>query len=436
LAGRQEVPGEPRRGPGAAARGDPRGKGEALEERHAGLAKRLGQKEAEKDRYVRMYAQGHLDDSELATYLEDLKYQTQNLRLLLDSVEAEIAGKKEQRHLVETTASWLAALRERVAEVEADTEEAQVTRRELVRLLVETVEVDRTEEGRTRVRVTYRFGPPAGELPSPAQQNGEAPRERIHVESNSLEYDNPLVPLVSVVAGLVVGELLGIEDGLKRFGDRLEKRFSRGESPVSRAFVVTGLLFCVGPLTVIGSLEDGLRGDYSLLALKSALDFIAALTFASVLGWGVLLSAGTVLVVQGSLTLGAAFLDAVVTEPMISATTATGASLSSASAWCCSTSRRSGSPTCSPHSSSLPCSSRPLHCGRSSSGMLVRLAGAEMEGSVLWREETGSGGAARSTWLGASTLTEYARSSSSSTTATTTLSGPGCAGSSRPTNCT
>jgi uncharacterized membrane protein YqgA involved in biofilm formation len=142
--------------------------------------------------------------------------------------------------------------------------------------------------------------------------------------SNFLDFENPLVPLVSAVAGLVVGELLGIEDALKRFGDRLEKRFSRGESPVSRAFVTTSLLFCVGPLTVIGSFEDGLRGDYSLLALKSALDFIAALTFASVLGWGVLLSAGTVLVVQGTLTLGASFLDAVVTGPMISATTATG----------------------------------------------------------------------------------------------------------------
>jgi uncharacterized membrane protein YqgA involved in biofilm formation len=143
--------------------------------------------------------------------------------------------------------------------------------------------------------------------------------------SNFLEHDNPLVPLVSVVAGLVVGELLGIEGALRRFGDRLEKRFSGGgESPVSRAFVTTSLLFCVGPLTVIGSLEDGLKGDYSLLALKSALDFIAALTFASVLGWGVLLSAGTVLVVQGSLTLGAGLLEAVVTEAMISATTATG----------------------------------------------------------------------------------------------------------------
>jgi hypothetical protein len=297
---------------------------QALEERHADLTKRLGQKEAEKDRYVRMYAQGHLDDPELATYLEDLKYQTQNLRLLLDSVEAEIAGKKEQQHLAATTASWLAALRERVAEVEADTEEARATRREFVRLLVQAVEVDRTEEGKTRVRVTYRFGPPAGEHPSPGRQTREAPSECVHVESNSLEYDNPLVPLVSVVGGLVVGELVGIEARLERLGDYLEKRFSKGESPVSRAFVTTSLLFCVGPLTVIGSLEDGLRGDYSLLALKSGLDFIAALTFASVLGWGVLLSAGTILIVQGSLTLGAGFVDPFVTEAMISAATATG----------------------------------------------------------------------------------------------------------------
>ena len=142
--------------------------------------------------------------------------------------------------------------------------------------------------------------------------------------SNFLVYSNPLVPLLSVVAGLVVGELLGIETGLRSLGDNLERRFSKGESPVSRAFVTTSLLFCVGPLTVIGSLEDGLKGDHSLLALKSALDFIAALTFASILGWGVLLSAGTVLVVQGSLTLGARSLDAVITEAMISATTATG----------------------------------------------------------------------------------------------------------------
>jgi uncharacterized protein len=142
--------------------------------------------------------------------------------------------------------------------------------------------------------------------------------------SNFLEYSNPLVPLVSVIVGLVVGELLGIDAALKRFGDRLEKRFSRGKSPVSRAFVTTSLLFCVGPLTILGSLQDGISGDYRLLAVKSALDFTAALSFAAVLGWGVLLSAGAVLVVQGTLTLAGAFFGAFMDEPMILALTSTG----------------------------------------------------------------------------------------------------------------
>jgi uncharacterized membrane protein YqgA involved in biofilm formation len=132
------------------------------------------------------------------------------------------------------------------------------------------------------------------------------------------------VPLVSVIVGLVIGEILGIDASLTRFGDYLQGRFSKEESPVSPAFVTTSLLFCVGPLTILGSLEDGLTGDYSLLALKSALDFVASLSFASVLGWGVLLSAGTVLVVQGTVTLSAGLLEEVVTGPMIEAMTATG----------------------------------------------------------------------------------------------------------------
>jgi uncharacterized membrane protein YqgA involved in biofilm formation len=139
-----------------------------------------------------------------------------------------------------------------------------------------------------------------------------------------LRFDNPLVPLVSVILGLVVGELLGIEAGLKRFGDALERRFSKGGSPVSRAFVTTSLLFCVGPLTFLGSLQDGISGDYRLLALKSALDFVASLSFASVLGWGVLLSAGSVLIVQGGLTLAGAFFGAFMDKPMILAMTSTG----------------------------------------------------------------------------------------------------------------
>jgi uncharacterized membrane protein YqgA involved in biofilm formation len=139
-----------------------------------------------------------------------------------------------------------------------------------------------------------------------------------------LRFDNALVPLVSVILGLIVGEAINIDGILKRFGDYLQERLSKGGSPVSRAFVTTSLVFCVGPLTILGSLEDGLTGDYSLLALKSALDLVASLSFASVLGWGVLLSAGTVLLVQGTLTLSAGLLEGAVTEQMIAATTSTG----------------------------------------------------------------------------------------------------------------
>lgn len=139
-----------------------------------------------------------------------------------------------------------------------------------------------------------------------------------------LRFDNVLVPLVSVIVGLVVGELLGVDAAVKRFGDALERRFSKGESPVSRAFVTTSLLFCVGPLTILGSLRDGISGDYQLLALKSTLDFVASLSFASVLGWGVLLSAGSILVVQGGLTLAGALFGAFMDESMVLAMTSTG----------------------------------------------------------------------------------------------------------------
>jgi uncharacterized membrane protein YqgA involved in biofilm formation len=81
---------------------------------------------------------------------------------------------------------------------------------------------------------------------------------------------------------------------------------SRGRhSTVSEAFVTASLLFCVGPLTVVGSIENGLTGDYQALATKAMLDGFASIALASTLGWGVALAAGTVLVIQGTLSLGA-----------------------------------------------------------------------------------------------------------------------------------
>jgi uncharacterized membrane protein YqgA involved in biofilm formation len=112
------------------------------------------------------------------------------------------------------------------------------------------------------------------------------------------------IVLVALLLGTAIGSLLRIDSGITRFGNWVQRRTGGAAgSSVSRAFVTTSLLFCVGPLTILGSYQDGAQGDILLLAIKAGLDGVAALAFASTLGGGVLLSAVTVLVVQGSLTL-------------------------------------------------------------------------------------------------------------------------------------
>jgi uncharacterized protein involved in exopolysaccharide biosynthesis len=93
---------------------------EELQQRHKDLASKLTVKQAEKDRYVRLYAQGHISEDELETYLADLKNQIDNLRLLLESVEADLAARHEQAELAASTEAWLMTLRERIHEVEGD----------------------------------------------------------------------------------------------------------------------------------------------------------------------------------------------------------------------------------------------------------------------------------------------------------------------------
>jgi len=139
------------------------GAGDGLEERRASLANRLATKQAEKDRYIRLYAAGHLDEGELDAYLADVRSQVENLTLLISSVEADLTRAQEEKELAATTEAWLMSLRENLREVEADTQEALDKRRELVRLLVERIGVSRTEEGRPKVDITYRFGPPVAE---------------------------------------------------------------------------------------------------------------------------------------------------------------------------------------------------------------------------------------------------------------------------------
>lgn len=143
-----------------------------------------------------------------------------------------------------------------------------------------------------------------------------------------LNTENPLIVLGSLLIGTLLGEWWRIEDGLHKLGELLEQRFSREEDDGSnkfvRGFLTASLLFCVGPLTILGSIQDGLTGDYNLLAVKSVLDGFASIAFASTLGIGVAFSTIIILVYQGGISLLAGQLDAIVTPSMMNELTATG----------------------------------------------------------------------------------------------------------------
>ncbi|MEA2468870.1 MAG: uncharacterized protein QOJ57_2996, partial [Thermoleophilaceae bacterium] len=134
---------------------------------------------------------------------------------------------------------------------------------------------------------------------------------------NALEWrdTNPLIVFGAILLGGLIGEWIGIERRLGDLGDAIQARVSRGaHSTVSEGFVTASLLFCIGPLTVVGSIQDGLTGDYQTLASKALLDGFASIAFAAALGWGVGLAAVTVLVVQGGITLTAGLFENVLGE--------------------------------------------------------------------------------------------------------------------------
>lgn len=145
-----------------------------------------------------------------------------------------------------------------------------------------------------------------------------------------LKTENAMIVLGGLLVGGLLGEWWKIEDGLRALGAWLEKRFSHQTSQVEggnrfiRGFMTASLLFCIGPMTILGSIQDGLSGDYQLLAIKSVLDGFAALAFASTLGVGVLFSTVVILVYQGGISLLAAQLQALITEPMMNEMTAVG----------------------------------------------------------------------------------------------------------------
>jgi len=145
----------------------------------------------------------------------------------------------------------------------------------------------------------------------------------------ALETENILLVMGSLLVGGILGEWWRIDERLSRVGDRLKELTARrlgssGLGLFTEGFVTASLVFCVGPMTVLGAIQDGLTGDYTLLAIKSMLDGFASLVFASTMGIGVLFSILTILIFQGAITLAAGAVQTFLTDAMIAEMTAAG----------------------------------------------------------------------------------------------------------------
>jgi uncharacterized protein len=144
-----------------------------------------------------------------------------------------------------------------------------------------------------------------------------------------LKTSNSLIVLGSVLLGILLGEWWRIEEGLESLAIWLESKFNRGSQSEGKekfikGFLTATLVFCIGPMAILGSIENGLSGSINTLVVKSILDGFAAMAFASSLGVGVLFSAVIVLIYQGSISLLAAQVQNIATAQMMNELTATG----------------------------------------------------------------------------------------------------------------
>ena len=123
--------------------------------------------------------------------------------------------------------------------------------------------------------------------------------------AGSLEGENVIVAIVSIVLGVIIGTLLNIDDVLNNLSKKVEEKFKKdeNESSFAEGLLTSTLLFCVGSMTITGSIQAGINGDNSLLITKAMLDFVSSMMLASSLGIGVLFSSISVLVIQGGLVL-------------------------------------------------------------------------------------------------------------------------------------
>jgi hypothetical protein len=140
----------------------------------------------------------------------------------------------------------------------------------------------------------------------------------------AMKTQNVLIMVFSIVLGAVSGELINIEAGMEKFSEWGRKKIGSKNDKFTEGFVTAFMLFCMGSMTILGSIEEGLGGEPTLLMAKSFLDGFGAIALASSLGIGVLFSAVPLLIYQGGLTLLAGFVQAYLTEPIINEVSAAG----------------------------------------------------------------------------------------------------------------
>lgn len=147
-----------------------------------------------------------------------------------------------------------------------------------------------------------------------------------------LKGSQTLVTILSIVLGAILGELLDLDRRMRTLGDWVEKRTAHlvrgdGSVSVSEGFVTASLLFCVGAMAIVGALQDGLTGDHTTLFAKSMLDGITSIVFSASLGVGVALSAGAVLLYQGSIAALSSFLEPLLQTDVVAEMTCVGSLL-------------------------------------------------------------------------------------------------------------
>ncbi len=147
--------------------------------------------------------------------------------------------------------------------------------------------------------------------------------------SGALECQNILIVILSMVIGTIIGEGLDLDEKIRRLGEGLEKRVNKNgeDGTIAKGFVTASLLFCVGAMAIVGSLQSGISGNHETLFAKSLMDAVAAAVLSSTLGFGVVLSAVFVLVYQGAITFCASFLEPLLTDVIIAEMTSTGSLL-------------------------------------------------------------------------------------------------------------